>query len=290
MLESLVQTGFMITGTWPIRTEMPNRSSGQGTNSLASSIVLICRPRQESTIATRRQFLTELRRELPAALKILQQHGDIAPVDLAQVCVGPGMAVYSRYSQVHEADGTPLRVRTALQLINSTLDEILSEQESEYDVGTRWAIAWFDQHGMEAGIYGDADVLSKAKNTSVEALKNMGWLESGMSKVRLRKYEELSTNWQPQQAQTLTVWETLQRMISALQKDGEESAASILRVTGAKGEMARDLAYRLHGICEGKGWSQEAQLYNGFVTSWGGMTRHAHDEASAFKQESLFAE
>lgn len=290
MLESLIQTGFMITGTWPVRTEMINRSGGLDTNSLASSIVLICRPRQESNIATRRQFLTALRQELPATLKILQRYGDIAPVDLAQVCVGPGMAVYSRYSQVLEADGTPLRVRTALQLINRTLDEILSEQDSEYDVETRWAIAWFEQHRMAAGIYGDADVLSKAKNTSVDTLEKIGLLESHAGKVRLFMYEDFVGRWQPQPGQQVTAWETLQRMIAALRSDGEKGAANILRVAGAQSEMVRDLAYRLYTICEKKGWSSDARLYNNLVTDWSSMIRHVHNENSAIQQERLFSE
>lgn len=289
MLESLIQTGFMITGTWPVRTEMPNRSGGLGTNSLASSIVLICRPRQGNTTATRRQFLTELRQELPATLKILQQYGDIAPVDLAQVCLGPGMAVYSRYNQVLEADGSLLRVRTALQLINRTLDEILSEQDSEYDVETRWAIAWFEQHRMAAGIYGDADVLSKAKNTSVDTLEKIGLLESHAGKVRLFTYEDFVGRWQPQPGQKVTAWETLQRMIAALRSDGgEKSAANILLVAGVQREMVRDLAYRLYTICEKKEWSLEAQLYNNLVMDWSSVIRHIHAENSSIQQERLF--
>src|SRR6266566_404007 len=195
----------MITGTWPLRTEMMNRSVGQGTNALASSIVLVCRPRQKAPLASRRDFIKALRVELPDALKALQ-HGGIAPVDLAQASIGPGMAIYSRYSKVIESDGTPLRVRTALQLINRTLDEVLAEQEGEYDAETRWAIAWFEQYSMNAGEYGIAETLSKAKNTTVQSLADAGFLEARGGKVRLLKREELSREWKPKDNPRLTVW------------------------------------------------------------------------------------
>lgn len=288
MLESLIQTGFTITGTWPIRTEMLNRSVGQGTNVLASSIVLVCRPRLvDAPIATRRHFLTALRNELPLALKKLQ-YGGIAPVDLAQACVGPGMAIYSRYRQVVEADGTPLQVRTALQLINRALDEGLSEQEGEYDAETRWAIAWFEQHALTVGTYGDAETLSKAKNISVESIAKMGWLEAKMGKVRLRKREELATERSSLRAETMTIWEAMQRMIYALHEQGEESAAIILHAMGGRGEIVRDLAYRLYTICERKGWAQEALVYNGLVSSWLEMSRYAQNASSTLSQITLF--
>src|SRR5260370_31466744 len=197
MLEGLIRAGFTITGTWPIRTEMMNRSVGQGTNALASSIVLVCRPRPvDAPIASRRQFLNALRAELPLALKNLQ-HGSVAPVDLAQASIGPGMSIYSRYSKVVESDATPLGVRTALQLINRALDEVLAEQEGEYDAETRWAVAWFEQYAMEPGEYGIAETLSKAKNMSVQNLEHAGLVVSKAGKVRLRKREELSDDWHP---------------------------------------------------------------------------------------------
>src|SRR6266699_3188851 len=191
MLEGLIRSGFTITGTWPVRTEMVNRSVGQGTNALASSIVLVCRPRpNDAPIASRRQFLNALRAELPLALKNLQ-HGSVAPVDLAQASIGPGMSIYSRYSKVVESDGTPLSVRTALQLINRELDAALAEQEGEYDRETRWAIAWFEQYGMQEGQYGVAETLSKAKNMSVAHLEHTGLVVSNAGKVRLKRREEL---------------------------------------------------------------------------------------------------
>lgn len=278
MLEGLIRAGFAITGTWPIRTEMLNRSVGQGTNALASSIVLVCRPRPvDAPIAQRRQFLNALKAELPAALKNLQR-GSIAPVDLAQASIGPGMAIYSRYSRVVESDGTRMGVRTALQLINRALDEALAEQEGEYDAETRWAIAWFEQYAMNEGDYGTAETLSKAKNSSVQSMVDTGLVQARGGKVRLLRREELPEDWNPR-ASRLTVWEVMQRLIHALDTRGETGAGHILRQSGARGEIARDLAYRLYTVCERKGWAQEALAYNSLVTSWSEITRLAHMEA-----------
>jgi putative DNA methylase len=279
MLEGLVKAGFTITGTWPIRTEMANRTIGMGTNALASSIVLVCRPRPiDAPIASRKVFLNALRSELPAALKNLQ-HGNIAPVDLAQASIGPGMAIYSRYSKVLESDGTPMGVRTALQLINKALDEVLAEQEGEYDAETRWAIAWFEQYEMKEGPYGVAETLSKAKNTTVHSLVEAGFLEAKGGKVRLLRREELSEDWNPKTASHLTVWEVMQRLIHTLDKKGEVGAATILRQAGEHGEVARDLAYRLYTVCERKGWAQEALAYNSLVMSWSEVGRLARRES-----------
>src|SRR6266496_4392849 len=281
MLEGLIKAGFTISGTWPIRTEMMNRSVGQGTNALASSIVLVCRLRPvDAPIASRREFLNELRSELPIALKNLQ-HGSIAPVDLAQASIGPGMAIYSRYSKVIESDGTSLSVRTALQLINRTLDEVLAEQEGEYDAETRWAIAWFEEYAMNDGPYGRAETLSKAKNVAIESLVNAGFLEAKSGKVRLLKREELSKEWKPKTRTRLTVWEVMQRMIHALLNGkGESEVGDISRQASEKAEIARDLAYRLYTVCERKGWAQEALAYNSLVTSWSEVSRLAQRQAS----------
>jgi putative DNA methylase len=291
MLEGLIRAGFTITGTWPMRTEMMNRSVGQGTNALASSIVLVCRPRPiDAPVATRREFLLALKKELPEALRNLQ-HGGIAPVDLAQASIGPGMSIYSRYSQVVESDNTPLRVRTALQMINQELDAALAEQEGEYDRETRWAIAWFEQYGMEEGGYGVAETLSKAKNMSVAHLENAKLVVSKAGKVRLCKREELPDEWIPRNN---TVWEVAQRMIYAIHAGkgvlggGEVGAANILRQVLSLGESVRDLAYRLYTVCERQGWTQEAQAYNGLITSWTQITNLAHKESGAIQQESLF--
>ncbi len=284
MLEGLIRSGFTITGTWPIRTEMMNRSVGQGTNALASSIVLVCRPRPvDAPIASRRQFLNDLRAELADEL-VKMQHSGIAPVDLAQASIGPGMAIYSRYRQVVEADGTPLRVRTALQLINRTLDEVLTEQEGEYETETRWAVAWFEEYAHEEGEYGRAETLSKAKNMSLQSLVDAGLLSAHAGKVRLLRRDELPAQWDAKSPR-LTIWEVMQRMIGALLETnslngGELGASNVLRATGEKGEIARDLAYRLYTVCERKGWANEALAYNSLVTSWSEISKLAKREAS----------
>jgi putative DNA methylase len=268
MLEGLLKSGFTITGTWPMGSERGARANSLEANSLASSIVLVCRPRPVDAVPTsRRDFLNALKRELPKALKDLQR-GNIAPVDLAQAAIGPGMAVFSRYSKVLESDGSPMHVRTALQLINQTLDEVLAEQEGEYDSDTRWAVAWFEQYGTEEGPYGVAETLSKAKNTAVSALVEAGILRAQSGKVRLLRRNELSSNWNQAKVKRLTVWEVTQRLIWALQEQGDAGAAAILEHVGVYGEVARDLAYRLYTICERKKWADEALAYNSLVVEW----------------------
>jgi putative DNA methylase len=287
MLEGLIKAGFTITGTWPVRTERVSRTVSIGTNALASSIVLVCRPRPvNAPFASRRQFLNELKAELPLALKWMQ-HGSVAPVDLAQASIGPGMAIYSRYSKVLEADGTPIRVRTALQLINRVLDEVLAEQEGESDVETRWAIAWFETYAMEEGPYGQAETLSKAKNTAIQTLVDAGILEAKAGKVRLLRPEEFSEKWQPEVHPHVTAWEVMQRAIHALDKHGEVAAGNVLGKAGDLTQVVRDLAYRLYTICERKGWSQEAQAYNMLVTSWSGIRDQIHTLARTPQQATL---
>ncbi|PDW05106.1 REP-associated tyrosine transposase [Candidatus Viridilinea mediisalina] len=284
MLQGLIQEGFTIVGTWPIRTELGNRMRNIGSNALASSIVLVCRPRPaEARAATRREFLNALKAELPAALRRLQQ-GNIAPVDLAQAAIGPGMAVFSRYSKVVESDGSAMRVRTALQIINQELDTVLAEQEGEFDGDTRWAIAWFDQYGVNEGPYGVAETLSKAKNTSVEGMVEAGLVVARSGKVRLLSRDELpgsadgpSAIGSGRAARTgsMSVWEVAQHLVHALDKRGEAGAAALLAQLGGEGEIARDLAYRLYTTCERKGWAQEALAYNSLVVAWPEIRRLA---------------
>ena len=266
MLNGLILSGFQIIGTWPIRTERPTGVK-VSTNALASSIVLVCRPRPaDAPLASRREFLSALKAELPDALRHLQ-HGNIAPVDLAQASIGPGMAVFSRYSKVLEADGSPMSVRTALGLINQALDEVVAEQEGEFDADTRWAIAWFSDVGMEAGDYGRAELLSKAKVTSVQGMVEAGILEARAGRVRLLRRDELDPGWDPATDKRLTVWEMTQHLIGRL-AEGEAAAAALARRLGANAEVARDLAYRLYLVCERKKWSQEGQAYNALVVAW----------------------
>ena len=268
MLTGLVNSGFQITGTWPMRTELSNRPVAAGANALASSIVLVCRPRTaDAPVATRRELLSALKKYLPPALRKLQ-YSAIAPVDLAQAAIGPGMAVFTSYSKVLEADGSPMPVRTALALINQVLDEYLAEQEGEYDSDTRWAVAWFEQYGMATGPYGDAETLSKAKNTSVDGLVQAGILMARAGQVQLLAREDYPSGWDPAGDRRPTVWEAVQHLILTLEKDGEEAAARLLKKLGPFSDPARDLAYRLYSICDRKGWAAEALAYNSLVVAW----------------------
>jgi putative DNA methylase len=287
MLSGLIGAGFQITATWPMRTELVTNLK-KNVSALASSIVLACRPRPEDApVATRAEFQRALRRELPAALRKLQ-HGNIAPVDLAQAAIGPGMAVFSRYRQVLEADGSPMRVRTALQLINQALDEVLAEQEGEFDADTRWALAWFEQFGMAEGPYGVAETLSKAKNTSVEGMKQAGILAAGAGRVRLLRREELPADWDPAADTRSPVWELTQHLIRALDERGQQGAAALLgKVDAARAEVARDLAYRLYTTCERKGWAQEALAYNSLVVAWPEIARMVTASAGGGEQGRL---
>ena len=286
MLEGLISTGFGVTGTWPMRTERTGRTMSVGMNALASSIVLVCRPRPEdASMISRREFLTELKRELPEALRMLQQ-GNIAPVDLAQAAIGPGMAVFSRYAKVLESDGSPMRVRTALGLINQTLDEVLAEQEGEFDADTRWAIAWFDQHAHEEGPYGEAETLSTAKNVSVRGLEEAGILKAKSGKVRLLKRDEYADGWTPSADGRAPIWEQTQYLIRALEEDGESGAGGLLSQLGADAEVIRDLAYRLYTTCERKKWAQEALAYNSLVVAWPEISKLAREEQAERKQQT----
>jgi len=289
MLEGLLACGFQITGTWPMRTELITNLK-KNVSALASSIVLACRPRPEDApMTTRRDFINALKRELPPALKTLQQ-GNIAPVDLAQSAIGPGMAVFSRYSKVLEADGTAMRVRSALALINQVLDEYLTEQEGEYDADTRWALAWFEQYGVDVGPYGVAETLSKAKNTAVDGLVTAGIIVSKAGEVRILRRDELPDGWNPTTDKRLTVWEVTQHLIRALvDKGSEEAAADLLRKVGALGDVARELAYRLYTICDRKKWAQEALAYNSLVVAWPELVKLAgRDESKKQMQTEMF--
>ncbi|MEK7996425.1 MAG: DUF1156 domain-containing protein, partial [Planctomycetota bacterium] len=271
MLEGLMSTDLQVTGTWPMRSELSNRPIASGTNALASSIVLACRPRPESaSITTRKDFLASVKRELPHALRDLQK-GNIAPVDLAQAAIGPGMAVFSRYKRVLESDGTPMRVRTALALINQTLDEVLSEQESDFDPDTRWALAWFEQNQFAEGLYGQAEVLATAKAVAISGLVEAGLVHSRAGKVRLLRREELPEDWDPTTDRRLRVWEVTQHLIRCLDKRGEAEAAALKMRVGGLAETARELAYRLYTLCERKGWAEEAGYYNSLVVAWPSM-------------------
>lgn len=288
MLQGLLDSGAAITGTWPMRTELAGRINEVGRAALASSIVLVCRRRAgDAPLATRKEFLSALKAELPEALLRLQ-HGNIAPVDLAQASIGPGMAIFSRYSRVVEADGRAMRVRSALTLINQVLDEILTAQEGDFDTETRWALAWFEEQGLEAGRFGKAETLSKAKNTAVNALVQAGIVESSGNRVRLLGRDELASAWDPATDERLTVWEVTQHLIRALLTGGEESAGALLRRVGGLGETARELAYRLYVLCDRKNWTSEALAYNALVVAWPEISRLASAPPSTTANAQLF--
>jgi putative DNA methylase len=275
MLEGLLNAGCAVTGTWPMRTEQAGGLRELGRNSLASSIMLVCRPRPESaSITDRRGFLGALKAELPAALRDLQQ-GSVAPVDLAQAAIGPGMAVFSRFAKVVEPSGEPMRVRTALGLINQVLDEVLAEQEGEFDADTRWAIKWFEQFGLDEGPYGQAEVLTTATNTSVGGLREAGILQAREGKVWLLGRDDLPSHWNPTRDRRTPVWEVAQHLVKRLEESGEQSAAELLRSVGGLGDVARDLAYRLFVVCERKKWAKEALAFNALVVSWPEIARLA---------------
>jgi len=290
-LDAVIRAGFAVSGTWPMRTERTQGLKGL-TNALASSIIIVCRQRDTSApTATRREFVSALKAELPQALAHLQR-GNIAPVDLAQAAIGPGMAVYTRYAKVLDATGNPLSVRDALALINQILDEALAEQEGDFDADTRWALAWFEQSGFVEGEYGVAETLSKAKNTSVTGMVNAGILESSKGKVRLLKPAELNEEWDPETDPRLTAWEMVHHLIRVLQTGGEIAAAKLVAKLGSKAETARELCYRLYSLCERKKRAQDALSYNALVQSWPEIVRLAREggtpqsrQAEMFEQE-----
>ena len=291
-LAAVIQSGFSVTGTWPMRTELSNRMVGAGTNALASSIVLVCRQRPaDAPTATRREFVAALRNELPTALAHLQS-GNIAPVDLAQAAIGPGMAVFTRYAKVLDAEGNPVSVREALALINQMLDEVLAEQEGDFDPDSRWALAWFEQQGFDEGEYGVAETLSKAKNTSIAGIVEGGILTSSAGKVRLLRPDELADDWDPTTDARLTVWEAVHHLIRALEIGGETGAARVVIRLGASADIARELAYRLYTICERKRRAAEALSYNSLVQSWPEIADLAHKEQqeAPLEQSELFGD
>jgi putative DNA methylase len=297
MLTSLIEAGFSIDGTWPMRTELMVALK-KTINALASSIILVCRPRPENApTISRRAFVDSLRRELPAALKNMQS-GNIAPVDLAQASIGPGMAIYSRYSKVLEADGSPMSVRTALGLINQELDAYLAEQDGDIDGDTRFAVSWFEQFGFNEGEFGLADVLARAKNTSVAGVETANIVVAGRGKVKLLHWKEYDPGtWDPQQDKRPTVWEATHHLIERLNNHGETGSAMLMtKMPHDMAAEARNLAYRLYSICERKGWADHARDYNALVISWAGIgeetarLREAAESGQATQQMGLFDE
>jgi putative DNA methylase len=270
-LGAVHQAGLQLSATWPLRTENASRQRGQDSNALASSIILACRKRPVDAPSTsRREFIRELNKVLPEALDEMtkgsgEERSPVAPVDLSQAIIGPGMAVFSKYASVLEADGSPMSVRTALQLINRFL------AEDDFDADTQFCLHWFEQNGWKEGVFGDADVLARSKSTSVDAMKDAGVLQSGSGKVRLLKWAEYPVDWDPNADVRTPVWEALHHLIRTLKQGGESASGALLAALGGKAEAVRQLAYRLYTLCERLGQAEDARAYNELITSWTGI-------------------
>jgi putative DNA methylase len=288
-LEAVLRTGLALTGTWPMRTERSTRSIAMGTNALASSIVLVCRPRPaDAPTTSRRAFLRELNQVLPEALdEMTRGSGDerspVAPVDLSQAIIGPGMAVFSKYAAVLEADGSPMSVKTALQLINRFL------AEADFDADTQFCLHWFEQHGWRDGRFGEADTLARAKGTSVDGVRQAGVLYAAGGVVRLLKWADYPDDWDPERDPRLPVWEVLHHLIRVFESEGESGAGAVLAAVQAKAEPARQLAYRLYTLCERAGWAEDARAYNELITGWSAIESAAAKETGP-RQRTLFDE
>ena len=276
-IQAVIESGFSITGTWPVRTELARRMIASGTNALANSVVLVCRKKEDSAeIISRAEFIVALKRELPPAIQELLR-ANISPADMPQSAIGPGMGVFSRCKAVLEADDNPMTVKTALQLINRELDEYLGGIQGEFDADTRFAITWFEQNGLAAGDYGTANSIATARGISVDSVKHAGIVESAAGKVRILKRDEIDAGWDPAADAHLTVWECCQHLVRELEQGGEQAAALLLRKIGpVHAEAAKDLAYCLYDICANKRRNAgEAASYNGLIAVWSELTRQA---------------
>ena len=280
-LEAVLKAGFSITGTWPMRTEYTGNLK-KSRNALASSIVLVCRKRDSAAYTvSRREFMRELNAALPEALDEMTRGGvnsPVDPVDLSQAIIGPGMAIFSKYAAVLEADGTPMRVRTALQLINRFF------AEEDFDHDTQFCLQWFETNGWSEGKFGEADVLARAKGTSVDGVAEAGVLKSGKGIVRLLRYAEYPTDWSPDNDKRTPVWEALHHLLSALQRGGESASGELLAKMPTRMEAIRQLAYRLYTLCERKGWADDARAYNELITSWQAIEAASHEVGHVGKQ------
>ncbi|MDA3947586.1 MAG: DUF1156 domain-containing protein [Spirochaeta sp.] len=287
-LAALITAGFSLTGTWPVRSEQSYRAIGIGTNALASSIILVCRRRApDAPVTTRARFIDELRRTLAFAIKQLQE-ANTPPVDMQQAAIGPGMAVYSRYREVREAEGT-MSVHDALVLINETLDEILGHAEGDLDGHTRWAVTWFDQLGTAEGDYGTAESIANAKNVAVSAMVDAGVVVAKGGKVRLLRRDEMDRTWRPSTDKTFTVWEAVQHLVRVLADSGEARAAALYAELSADAkEGTRDLCYRLYNTCERKGWAEEAIGYNRLIAALPSIAIKAQSAPRAAREQGLF--
>ena len=276
-LQAVVEAGYAVVGTWPMRTELSNRMIASGTNALANSVVLVCRKKVATAeTITRAEFLRTLKRELPPAIAELQA-ANVSPADMPQSAIGPGMGVFSRFKAVLEADDSKMTVKTALQLINRELDDFLNDIQGEFDPETRFSLTWFEQNGLENGEFGVADSLARARGISVDDVKHAGIVKSEAGKVRILKRDELLEDWDPKTDTHLTIWECCQYLVLALESEGEYAAALLLKKMGAgRAEAVKDLAYCLHDICSNKRKdAKEATSYNALIAVWTELTRQA---------------
>ncbi|QPA27961.1 MULTISPECIES: DUF1156 domain-containing protein [Hyphomicrobiales] len=276
-LQAVVEAGYAVVGTWPLRTEMANRMIASGTNALANSVVLVCRKKEiTAETITRAEFIRALKRELPPSISELQA-ANIAPADMPQSAIGPGMGVFSRYKAVLESDDNPMSVKTALQLINKELDEYLGGIQGEFDADTRFAITWFEQHGNGKGDYGVADNLARARGIAVESVKHAGIVDSAAGKVRILARDELDKDWDPEEDRHLTVWECLQHLVRLHEKDGiSHDTAVLLKKIITQAEAVKDLAYCLYDISANKRKdAKEATAYNALIADWAELTKAA---------------
>ena len=275
-LQAVVNAGYSVVGTWPIRTERAGRMTAVGTNALANSVVLVCRKKEDTADAiTRAEFIRALKRELPLAIADLQA-SNVSPSDMPQSAIGPGMGVFSRCKAVLEADDSPMAVKTALKMINAELDTFLNNLTGDFDDETRFAVTWFEQFGYDKGDFGTAQTLCQARSLAVEAVKHAGIIESAAGKVRLLKRAELDEHWNPKSDSHLTIWECLQHLVHALD-EGEDNAARILKIIGpGHAGAVKDLAYYLYDLAGNKRQdAQEATAYNALIAIWPDLTARA---------------
>lgn len=273
-LQSVIVAGYTVVGTWPVRTELVGNLK-KNKNALATSVVLVCRPRTIDEVVTRAEFIQELKNTIPTAVEHLHK-ANVSPVDIPQAAIGPGIGVFSKYTSVLESDDSPMTVRTALQIVNQVLDEYWTDQEGDFDPDTRFAISWFEQHRYDDGEFGDADNLSRARGVSVENVKHAGIIQASAGKVKILERDQMELDWSPETDSHLTDWECCQYLVRALENSGEyEAAILIKKMGGDRASAAKDVAYRLFDICNKNGWAKEGTSYNGLIAVWPELTAQA---------------